>query len=328
MCPKVKLPLGSMSAKKSISRLLTFYDRGGRQKVKKYGAPALIKEVTLKQWTRRHITGLLTAHWQCMTTDQKAVYEDTVKSKRLKMSGYNYFFKLAQADLYAHHGLCAYWSMNEATGAQVTDYSGNANHGTLNPTYPSDCPIRVDSMIKQYGNSLLFNTLDHRVIIPHDESFNFDTTDNFTISGWFKLKPTVVWPPPLNRGAGSPSSKGYRFEYTSGHRIYFLICDGSTRDELVSTSNVDDFVWHFLAGVSDGSAKKLYFYFDGEEDAVGDIEIVGSMKVTRALTIGFYGVGNIIDEVRIYNRALGADEIFKQYNLLRLDKQRQSLPLY
>jgi len=33
----------------------------------------------------------------------------------------------------------------------------------------------------------------------------------------------------------------------------------------------------------------------------------------------------LIDEVRIYNRALGAAEIKKHYELLRLDKKRQPL---
>lgn len=317
MSPKIKMPLGSQSAKKSIGKILTFYDRGGLQKVRLYNKPSPIIEISLKQWTQRHIIGLLTAHWQVMTDDEKLIYEDLVNASCLKISGYNYFIKLAQADLYTHHGLCGYWSMNESTGNQVLDYSGQGNHGTLKPNYPANCPTRVSAMLKQYGNALSFDAYDDFVAVPHDESFNFDTTDNFTILGWFKLKPTASYPTPFDRGAGLRSLKGYRFEYNSSHFMAFFVCDGIVRDVVFSFLAIDDFVFHHIVGVYNKTAGQIYIYVDGIKRDTANITLTESMKVTRALYIGDHLTEGIIDEVRIYNRALSTAEIVKQYNLLR-----------
>ncbi|MFA5298127.1 MAG: hypothetical protein WC389_07965 [Lutibacter sp.] len=96
-----------------------------------------------------------------MTLAQKLPYETYVVEHKLKMSGFNYFIKVAQADLYTHSNLVAYWSMNELSGATAFDYSGNGHHATLKPTYPSDCPRRDDSFKKSYGKALHFDGNDY-----------------------------------------------------------------------------------------------------------------------------------------------------------------------
>jgi len=335
MSPKIKLPLGSQSAKKSIGRILTFYDRGGKQCIKRYAAPPRLKEITLKQWTRRHIAGLLTAHWQCMTTVQKAVYDDAAKLKKLTMSGYNYFFKLAMADLYTHHGLCGYWSMNESTGAQVTDYSGQGNHGTLGPTYPSDCPTRVSAMIKEYGNALDFNGDNDYV----DTGITFQSVfqDSFTLSFWIKISDGRPPSPEVFFGSlSSDINNGVYFYHTTAGDVSFWYRSDS-KYVRVQTSPFfmnGPLPWIHFTLVADNFLSKAFLYINGyknNEEPTGDL-IFNDFNIVPNFYIGARGrngsIDNyftgIIDEFRIYNRALSSTEVFKQFNLLQLGKQRQA----
>jgi hypothetical protein len=136
-------PLFSLKASGTVGKKLTFSNKGSGQQVRKFHYPK--KTVTLDQWTQRQIMGLLTAHWQCMTDNEKAVYNDYVNEHNLNMSGFNRFIKLAQTDLLTYHGLRLYYSMNQKTGGILIDNSGNGINGTLQPAPMDNSPQYVDS---------------------------------------------------------------------------------------------------------------------------------------------------------------------------------------
>jgi len=119
-----------------------------------------------------------------MTSAQKLVYTNLAKSKNLSMTGFNYFVKVALADLYTHTHLVAYWSFNELTGNTVYDYSGNGHHALLKPTYPSNCPTRANSINEKYGKALYFNGTSY-VQTP---SFTIPNTGILTVEVWMKSK--------------------------------------------------------------------------------------------------------------------------------------------
>ncbi len=129
---KLQGPLLSAAAHGKIANQVIFSRRKGNNIARGFHMPK--KDISLSQWTQRHIIGMLVAHWQCMTDAQRQNYENLAKESGLRISGFNYFLKVAQKDLYTHHGLCGYWSMNEISGDQVLDYSGQGNHGTLGPS--------------------------------------------------------------------------------------------------------------------------------------------------------------------------------------------------
>ncbi len=86
--------------------------------------------------------------------------------------------------------------------------------------------------------------------------------------------------------------------------------------------------WYHIAGTYDGD--RLRIYQNGILKSTSP-SYPGTLDVgTEKLGIGcnFLGgenFGGYIDEVRIYNRALSAEEIRKHYELLRLGKKRQPL---
>jgi len=97
-------------------------------------------------------------------------------------------------------------------------------------------------------------------------------------------------------------------------------CSGISNNQygvISGSANVNDGQWHHVAGVYDGS--RIYLYVDGVEDvsepATGSINtnnfnvLIGENAELTGRT--FHGM---IDDVRIYHRALTADDIQAIYN--------------
>lgn len=320
---KTKGPLFSLSAHGKLARSLIYKKRNQTNLFHKYHYPK--KDVSLKQWTQRHIIGLLTAHWQCMSDADKLTWNTNAKKLTPQITGFPYFIKKAQTDLKTYHGLCGYWSMNEKTGNQVLDYSGNGNHGTLKPTYPSDCPTREASFQKEYGNALLFNgTSDYVECDPAD---SLDVLTAFTFEIWNKRTPGAE-NTLLNKWySGVTEDKGYYLTLYNIDRCKLYLSKGDVLQELHPwfTINAD---YNHLVFTWDGTTVKAYLNtkIDPQTLAV-DAPIDAS---ALPLLIGgdtkndFYYTGSA-STIRIYNRALPIDEIKKHYQLLRMGKKRQPL---
>lgn len=323
---KLKGPLFSLGAHGSVNKSLNYSQRKGKNLLRKFSYPK--KAVSLKQWTQRHIIGLLTAHWQIKTNDEKKTYNDLAAESGLNISGFNYFLKVAQQDLYTHHGLCGYWSMNESTGNQALDYSGNGNHGSLLPSYPDNCPTREAAMIKQYGNALSFDGINDRVNCGSDPSLDF--TDAFTLSAWLKVPHTETADKIFTKGLGYPAgeAKGWGIEARNDNKIYFYIATstgGNTHRE--ATFPLEK--WFNLVCILDNNIGKIYI----DNVFLSSLPVDGYTDADElSLFFGSASWGEYarckMDEVCFYNRALGEEEIKKHYELLRLDKKRQPLIIH
>jgi len=91
MSPRAKLPFGSHSAKKSYGKILTFYDRGGEQKVRIYNKPSgLGSEAQLAQ---RQIIKAKVAAWQALSQGEKATWNVQAKALGDPWSGYTLFMR-------------------------------------------------------------------------------------------------------------------------------------------------------------------------------------------------------------------------------------------
>tara|TARA_Y100000310_G_scaffold237425_1_gene240709 strand:+ start:896 stop:2893 length:1998 start_codon:yes stop_codon:yes gene_type:complete len=102
-------------------------------------------------------------------------------------------------------------------------------------------------------------------------------------------------------------------------------------DDLASSVRVDDGIWHHVCGTFNSSAvidKKIYI--DGLLDSEKDAHVTGRALGTGTDRFGFIGDGSeatsfdgnrngyyfagLIDDVRVYERVLSADEILELYN--------------
>jgi len=195
-------------------------------------------------------------------------------------------------------GLVAAYSFDEGTGTTAGDVSGNANSGTLSgATWTTS---------GKYGNALSFNGTSARVTIA--DSASLDLTNAMTLEAW--VRPSVTqW--------------GWRSVVTKDVDQYYLMGSsnpqdrpaiggtfGTTNQNVFATAGLPANTWTHLAASFDRTTIRLYV--NGVQVATGP-QTAAISTSNAALTIGanFYGeyFQGLIDEVRVYNRALTATEI-------------------
>ena len=100
----------------------------------------------------------------------------------------------------------------------------------------------------------------------------------------------------------------------------FLIMNNSTTYTATATTDINDNEWHHIVGTYDKTAMKIYIdgtLEDTNTDFSGNLPIVdGNLRIGadyQPIPDNFFN--GLIDEARIYNRALSADEIAEQYRV-------------
>jgi hypothetical protein len=205
----------------------------------------------------------------------------------------------------APSGLVAAYAFSETSGNAVIDASGSGNNGTLSGA------TRTTS--GKYGRALSFDGTNDRVNIP--DSSSLDLTDGVTMEAWVRPSSLGGWDTVVlkeqpgnlvyalyaNTGPGPASGE---IETTAGYFTQY------------ATGALPLNTWTHLAMTYDGTTLRLYI--NGAE--VGSRPVSGSVVTSSsALRIGGNAVwgeyfGGLIDEVRIYNRALSPQEIQTDMN--------------
>jgi hypothetical protein len=196
-------------------------------------------------------------------------------------------------------GLAGHWTMNDGTGNMASDSSGFARHGTLIAG-----PVWVS---QKFNGGLRFDGVDDYVDVPDAPQLN--PTSALTMATWFNSADISA--------GGILISKG-----TSGDQFHLRIFAGSVRVRLTTGGNMFSYepaysftsgAWYHLAAVYDGT--NLVIYVNGSP--IGKpYPASGSLYVTSVnLNLGkrsgaFNNYFNgVLDDVRIYSRALSAREI-------------------
>jgi len=216
-------------------------------------------------------------------------------------------------------GLVGYWSMNEGIGPYAGDSSGNKNTGTL-----TNGPTWVDG---KQGKALNFDGVNDYVDLGSPASLN--GTGSHTISLWANLNDIgalgnydVFFEKNSDCGAGAgwgmvvyystPSTWAAAVVTTSGGAVNYSAL-GTSPTPTIGT-------WVHLVGVYDNSAQTITLYTDGVSRQttntgntlrVGDNSTIGVQKPNTCTLIDLANAK--IDDVRVYNRALSADEVKALY---------------
>jgi len=201
-----------------------------------------------------------------------------------------------------HPGLVGWWRFDEGSGTVATDSSGHGNDGTI---YGA---ISVDG---KYDKALSFDGTDDLVSIPHDSSL--DCSDGLTVEAWiyphvFAYGETYTI---ISKQSGTTDT--YKL-YLYGRTVCFRVKTDETGVTTLSYSLPSEgtYIWYQLVGTYEDGAQRLYV--DGSEVA-SDTPTGSIVTNTQAVSIGRYGPSNflqfdgLIDDVRVYNRALFPDEI-------------------
>lgn len=200
-------------------------------------------------------------------------------------------------------GLVGFWTMEEGSGMSLLDQSGRNNHLALqNTTGASWVPGVEGSALSLNGNTNSFAR------VPHNSSLEIPNA--VSMSAW--VRPNTV-----HRGTILYKSAGNGFE------LWFTI-DGKIEFRLNRTSNGTTYrilsnfsysaslnQWLHVAATFDGSTMKIYV--NGVEDisrtyspfTIGTI----SGNLVLASMDGIQRWQGLLDEVRLYNRALSKEEV-------------------
>jgi hypothetical protein len=195
-------------------------------------------------------------------------------------------------------GLVAYWSFDEGEGDILFDKTGNHNEVVLG------APLRVEG---KQGFALQFDGVDDSVAIRHSESLM--PTDAITLVSWVK----ILGPAQAHHGIIGKNGyiSGYRLLVHGTNMKVLFQLTGEEGYNLWSSIPVADDRWHFIAATYDGS--KMRLYIDGTKDP-NEADRAGPIDAnTSPVMIGKpqYALNGLIDEVRIYNRALSEEEIYE-----------------
>jgi len=229
----------------------------------------------------------------------------------------------------AEEGLVGYWKFDEGKGNIVRDSSGKSNDGKI---YGA---VYIKS---EKGFALKFDGGSNYVDCG-ESAFDFTTNTNFTVEAWFKTSDTAYDNHRciISKGASTCSGdkKGWYLHKLRGgiegqeNKISFRIMDGEGfkggHSITLRGPAVADDIWHFAVTVVNRDSGIIYLYLDGVEvknraisSAVGTVDNDYHLLIGNDEAENMYWKG-LIDEVKIYNRALSAGEIKKHYLQPKMD---------
>lgn len=233
-----------------------------------------------------------------------------------------------------NNGFVGWWTFDgkDMSGVQAYDRSGNGNRGTL-----MDRPVTT---IGKIGQGMKFGAgSSARIHIP-DSSTNDYTGGNMTLSIWAYINPSEADRSFLFAKSFNDSGHyNYVFAYNdtgncSANQFMIELIPGNASRYKLCSSAATKGTWHHVA-VTLASDKSVKIYIDGVLNTSGTHTLTtwtpdagGDLSNGLALGYGYpysagtsentdFGLNGKLDDTRIYNRVLSADEIKRLHNMGR-----------
>src|SRR3989344_4796494 len=209
-------------------------------------------------------------------------------------------------------GLVGYWTFdgnhtNWGTN-KTNDRSGSGNTGTMTSMSTTTSPVAGKA-----GQGLKFDGVDDYVNMGLTNDI---TGDAITVSAW--VKPTLF---SGNKYVVSktnpPGLIGYSINVTNTGTVRFFEGDGNLKGSTSATALTLN-KWAFITGVYDGANVMVYINGVQNGTPLADTGNISSASAASFLVAG-WNQGTVwfsggIDDVRVYNRALSAQEVKLLYN--------------
>jgi hypothetical protein len=218
-------------------------------------------------------------------------------------------------------GLVAYYPMDAGSGSTLEDKTELDNTGTIN-----GASWKSDSRIGE--NCLDFDGQDDYVDITNS-SLKFSNSRSISVSAWVKIQDNEnEYRHFVSFGGSSDNTPRVSLSKArsgwSDGRIYFQIVNSSNRIDIFSNDDGSqlpkDHWLHLTAVVNRLKAESSLYINANQNDKGGVVDYSFSNISDFSARIGQSAWGNashnsVIDDVRIYNRALSTPEIRTLYNL-------------
>ena len=202
-------------------------------------------------------------------------------------------------------GLVAAYGFEAGSGTSVLDSSGNGNTGTAaNTTW---------STAGKFGKALSFNGTNAWVTVP--DSNSLDLTTGMTLEAWLNPTTSTGWVDAFGKETTDDVVYAIYSSQPANHPTGY-IRKGGVFSEASALSPLTLNSWTHVATTYDGATLRFYVngIQTGSSAATGAIDTSsGVLRIGGNSIFGEYFNG-LIDEVRIYNRALTAAQITTDMN--------------
>ena len=202
-------------------------------------------------------------------------------------------------------GLVGWWKFDETNGPIAYDSSGNGNDGNLSggPTWTSG----------KIGGALSFDGVDDYVDLEIGTTLN--TKSLISVSLW--IKPTEYKNAVLI--SHQKANGGWAFKWrVSSQKLYFKIYGESESNSAVLqyTQNPQLNVWSHLIATIGLNTHKIYLNSSISREINNTVSFESPLANVRVGSVSDSEFFNgLLDDVRIYDRALSAAEVQALYNL-------------
>ena len=205
-------------------------------------------------------------------------------------------------------GLVGCWLMNEGAGNRIYDLSGNGNTGSLIST-TKWVAGRSGSVLSFNGTSDYVDVGSNAIIKP---------VSAITVSAWVKFNSLTADIRAISDWHQSVIEDRWIFYEISATEIYWYVCNANGVGIGYVSYTPALNTWLHLVGVYNGSVVTLYVNgvsvgtpasLSGNMNAGS---AVNTVRIGKQAETGWCFNG-LIDDVRIYNRALSASEVQQLY---------------
>ncbi len=196
--------------------------------------------------------------------------------------------------------LVGWWRLDETTGTTAADSSGNGNDGTMVNSLTAD----TSSISGVVSNGLAF--LDNNEIINVTDNPSIDITGQWSASAWMKADRTAS----TNFALRKNNSYILSLAFPSNE-----VCAGVAGASFCGGTYPDDDEWHHIAASYNDQTDTITLYVDGVSVA-SNTSYADVMTTSNDNFVIGDGAGRLpqaIDDVRVYNFALDANQIAELY---------------
>lgn len=211
----------------------------------------------------------------------------------------------ANAEVQGDESLVLYFSFDELDGDSTIDHSRYGNNGTIN-----GAPELVDG---KFGKALKFNGESDWIEVPHASILTVET--EVTVMAWINAERHMGpnnqrWQGILAKG-NSPRSYSFYTESPS-ECLHFVAGGGS-----VCTAKIPLNEWQHVAAQLDSGTHRYWLNGENIFESGGKSASPGAADTSNVF-VGTTAEGanrrflGLIDEVRIWNRALSEEEVIRE----------------
>ncbi len=219
-------------------------------------------------------------------------------------------------------GLVGHWTFDgpDMTTATATDVSGTGNDGTL-----ISSPTKI---IGKTGQAIEFNGIDNYIFIEDNSSL--DITNELTISAWVNKQIITTcgdYDGVIGKGYQGDPSANYAlgiFNNCDDEHIIFYYNNNSSEHSIRGNTTLQLNTWNLLTVTYNDASNNISLYVNGvleSKTVIAGAPETNSLETNLhgvtigAKDVGYWFIPAKIDDVRVYNRAISADEVQKLYNL-------------